>query len=109
MLLGLVDRRVATAARSEPVARWVERRLEYRLEYLSDGLTDHPVGHVRDSQPAHAAARLRDLHPADRAGTVAPLKQPGGQLRTSDRPLLAQLLDRLPVRAGRSLVRHHLH
>ena len=109
MLLGLLDRRMATAARSEPVARWVERRLEHRLEYLPHGLADHPVGHVRDSQPAHAAACLRDVRPADRAGTVAPFQQPGGQLRTGDRPLLNQLADRLPVRARRSLVRHHLH
>ena len=109
MLLGLLDRRVATAARSEPVTRWVKRRLEHRLEYLAHGLTNHPIGHVRDPQPAHTAARLRDVRPADRAGTIAPLQQPGGQPRASGRPLQKQLFDRLPVRAGRSLVLNHLH
>src|ERR1700679_1678664 len=35
MLLGLLDRRVATTARPEPVTRRVERRLEHRLKYLT--------------------------------------------------------------------------
>ena len=109
MLLGLLDRRVATATRSEPVTRWMERRLKDRLEYLPDGLTNHPVGHVRDSQPAHAAARLRDVRPADHARPIHPFQQPDGQPRTGDRPLLKQLADRLPIRARDSLVRHHLH
>jgi hypothetical protein len=109
MLLGLLDRRVATAARSKPVTRRMKRRLKDRLEYLPDGLTDHPVDHVRDPQPAHAAARLGNVRPTNLAGTVDPVKQRGGQPRTGDRPLLTQHFDRLPVRAGRSLVRYHLH
>ena len=99
VLLGLLDRRVATTARSEPVTRRVKRRLEHRLEYLPHGLTDHPVDHVRDAQPALAAAHLRDHHPADRARSIAPIQQSGGQPRASDRPLLTQLADRLPIRA----------
>ena len=109
MLLGLLDRRVATAARSEPMARLVERRLEHRLEHLAHSLTDHPVGHVRDPQPALTTTRLRDICPADHARAITPIQQLGSQPRTSARPLLNQLADRLPVRAGRSLVRNHLH
>jgi len=109
MPFGLLDRRVATAARSEPVARRMKRRLEDRLEYLPHGLTDHPVDQVRDPQPALPATRLRDARPADHARAIAPVQQSGSQPRTGDRPLLTQLADRLPVRARRSLVRHHLH
>ena len=109
MLLGLLDRRVATTTRSEPVTRRVKRRLEHRLEYLSDGLTDHPVDHVRDAQPALTSTHLRDHHPASRARSIAPIQQSSRQPRTRDRPLLTQLADRLPIRSGRSLVRHHLH
>jgi hypothetical protein len=109
MRLGLLDRRVATTTRSEPVTRRVERRLERRLEYLTHGLTDHPVDHVRDAQPALASTHLRDHHPATRARSIAPIQQSSGQPRTSDRPLLAQLADRLPIRPRRPFVRHHLH
>ena len=66
----------------------MERRLEHRLEYLAHGLTDHPVGHVRDSQPSLPAPCLRDLHPARRTRPITPIQQGGGQLRTSNRPLL---------------------
>ncbi len=109
MLPGLLDRRVATTARPEPVTRRVERRLEHRLEYLTRGLTDHPVDHVRNPQPALPAASLRDHRPTDHARAIPPSQQSGNQPRTGDRPLLQQLTDRLPVRARCSLVRHHLH
>jgi hypothetical protein len=108
MRLGLLDRRVATTTRPEPVTRRMERRLEHRLEYLTHGLTNHPVDHVRDAQPALASTHLRDHHPATRARPIAPIQQRSSQPRTRDRPLLTQLADRLPIRPGRPLVRHHL-
>ena len=108
MPLGLVDRRVAAPAGTEPVARSAERRLVQRLEHLPHRLLNNPVDHVRDPQPALPASRLRDQRPTDHAGPVPPRQQIGPQLRTGDRPLLAQLLDRLPIRARGTPVRHHL-
>ena len=104
MLRGFGDRRVATPAGSEPVTRSMERRLPARLEHLPDRLTDHPVDHVRDSQPALPAASFGNHRPANHARSIPPRQQVGGQLRALDRPLLA---DRLPVWAGCSLVRDH--
>ncbi len=80
MRLGLLDRRVATTARSEPVTRRMERRLEYRLAHLPHGLTDHPVRLVRDAQPALASTHLRDYHPAGRARSIAPIQQSSHRL-----------------------------
>jgi hypothetical protein len=106
--LGLIDRRVATAARSKPVTRRMKRRLIDGLEHLPHGLHHHPIDHVRDPQPALPATRLRDQRPANLARTPSSLQQVAMQPRQHGRPLLTQHLDRHAVRAGSALVRHHL-
>jgi hypothetical protein len=86
MRLGPGDRRVATSARSKPVARGMERRLPQRLEHLPHGLLNNPVDHVGNPQPALPASRLGDQHAADPAGLIRPLKQLGLQPGQHDRP-----------------------
>jgi len=108
MLAGLGDCRVATAARSKPVARWMKRRLKQRLEHLPHGLHHHPVCHVGDPQPALPAARLGDQRPASLARTPRPVQQGRAQPTGDVRPLRLQRLDRHPVRASGPLIRHHL-
>jgi hypothetical protein len=53
---GLGGCRVATSAGSKPVTRGVKRRLPQRFEHLPHGLTDHPIDHVGNPQPALPAS-----------------------------------------------------
>ena len=108
MPLGLGDRRVATTTRSKPVARRVKRRLAQWFEHLPHGLTYHPVDHVGNAEPALPAPRLRDLCPADPARHIRPRQQVGFEPGQNARPLLKQLIDRLPIRTRSALVRRHL-
>ena len=77
----------------------MERRLPQRFEHLPHGLTDHPVDHVGNPQSALPASRLGYVGPANLAGPIRTGQQVGLQPGQHDRPLLYQLLDRLPVRA----------
>ena len=88
--------------------RGVKRRLPQRFEHLPHGLTDHPVDHVGNPQPALPASRLGDEHPANLAGTIRSRQQVGLQPGQDHRPLVCQRLDRLPVWARSALVRRHL-
>ena len=72
---------VGTASRSEPVAVFAEPRVEDLLQRLQQQLLDESVQHRGDSQAAHPAVGLRDLHPFHRGHRVGPVQQFGSDSR----------------------------
>jgi hypothetical protein len=67
----------------------------------------HAINHVGNTQPPLSASRLWYPHAPDVSGTVAPIQQARSQLRQKLLQVLAHVLDALPVRPGRSLIRRH--
>src|SRR5712691_6962632 len=63
---------MGAAAGTNPVASLREVRLKDRLQQLQQRLLHQPVHHRRDAELPHAAAGLRNLHPANRLRPVAP-------------------------------------
>jgi hypothetical protein len=108
VLLCLGDGRHRTAPRPEPVTAGVEGRLEHRLQHLEHGLLHDPVDHVGDAEAPLPASGLRDEHPTDITGPVAPLQQRTTQPREKRRRLRLRLLDRLSVETRCALVAHHV-
>jgi len=103
--LRLRHRVVGGATRPEAVAVLAECRIPLRLKPLQDRLLDDTINHGWNAQVAHAAVRLRNLHPKNRLRRVAPLEQLIFNLRPARFEHARQLFDGNAVNAGRALLR----
>ena len=108
MPLGLGDRRVTAATGPKAVATRVKRRLVVRAEHFVHRLLHDSIDHIRDAKASLPAARLRNPHAADVPRSVAAVEQLAAQHQQDLVELLAHLVDALPVRTRRALVRRDL-
>jgi len=86
------------------MAARMERRIVVRGHHLRDGLTYDAIDHIRDAKAPLPASRLGDPHAADLTRTVQAGEQLAAQAAENLVQMLAQLTDRLAVRARSTLV-----
>ena len=83
----------------------MEHRLHLGLQIRAHDHLGDPVCDGRHPEHSRAAVPLRDRHRTYRRREIAPRRQPVPELEQVPRKVLLELLDRLLIHAGRTLVR----